>query len=49
MNVIVDKQLTLDDCNEILFKGKQVSIPAAALKRVDASHPVSEEISPKTS
>ncbi|MEO5682590.1 MAG: aromatic amino acid ammonia-lyase [Chitinophagaceae bacterium] len=38
MNVIVEKQLTLDDCNEILFKGKQVSIPAEALKRVDASH-----------
>jgi histidine ammonia-lyase len=38
MNVIVEKQLTLDDCNEILFKGRQVSIPAAAFKRVDASH-----------
>ena len=38
MNVIVEKQLTLDDCNEILFKGKQISIPPAALKRVDASH-----------
>ncbi|MFT3932045.1 MAG: aromatic amino acid ammonia-lyase [Chitinophagaceae bacterium] len=38
MNVIVDKQLTLDDCNEVLFKGKQVSIAADALKRVDDSH-----------
>jgi len=38
MNVIVEKQLTLDDCNEILFKGKQISIPPSALKRVDASH-----------
>jgi histidine ammonia-lyase len=38
MNVIVEKQLTLDDCNEILFKGKQISIPAATLKKVDASH-----------
>ncbi len=38
MNVIVEKQLTLEDCNGILFKGKQVSLPAEALKRVDASH-----------
>ena len=38
MNVIVEKQLTLNDCNEILFNGKQVSIPAAALKKVDDSH-----------
>ena len=38
MNVIVEKQLTLEDCNEILFNGGQVSIPAATLERVDASH-----------
>ncbi len=38
MKVIVDKQLTVDDCNEILFKGKQIAIPATTLKRVDESH-----------
>ena len=38
MKVIVDKQLTLDDCNEILFKGSQVAIPAEMLKKVDESH-----------
>lgn len=38
MNVIVEKQLTLQDCNEILFKGKAISIPASSLKRVNESH-----------
>ena len=38
MNVIVEKQLTLNDCNEVLFKGKHISIPASALKKVDESH-----------
>ena len=38
MKVIVEKQLTLDDCNEILFKGRQVSIPEETLKKVDRSH-----------
>ncbi len=38
MNVIVEKQLTLDDCNEVLFKGRQVSIPSSSLKRVEESH-----------
>jgi histidine ammonia-lyase len=38
MDVIVDKQLTLDDCNEILFKGRKLSIPADTIKKVDASH-----------
>ncbi|HTL09478.1 MAG TPA: aromatic amino acid ammonia-lyase [Chitinophagaceae bacterium] len=38
MNVIVDKQLSLDDCNEILFNGRQITIPPEALARVDASH-----------
>jgi histidine ammonia-lyase len=38
MDVIVEKQLTLNDCNEVLFKGKRISIPASSLKRVDDSH-----------
>ncbi len=38
MNVIVEKQLTLNDCNEVLFKGKHISIPASSLKKVDESH-----------
>lgn len=38
MNVIVEKQLTLNDCNEVLFKGKRISIPASSLKRVDEGH-----------
>jgi histidine ammonia-lyase len=38
MKVIVEKQLTLNDCNEILFKAKSVSIPVSLLKRVNDSH-----------
>ncbi|MDE3247993.1 MAG: aromatic amino acid lyase [Bacteroidota bacterium] len=38
MDVIVDKQLTLQDCNEVLFNGGKLTLADAALARVDASH-----------
>jgi histidine ammonia-lyase len=38
MTVIVENQLTLNDCNEVLFKGRPISIPPASLKKVDNSH-----------
>jgi histidine ammonia-lyase len=38
MNVIVEKQLTLNDCNEVFFKGRQISIPPSSLKKVEDSH-----------
>lgn len=38
MDVIVDKQLSLQDCNEILFNGGNLTLAEAALARVDASH-----------
>lgn len=38
MDVIVDKQLTLQDCNEVLFNGGKLTLADAAMARVDASH-----------
>ena len=38
MKVMVEKQLTLDDCNDVLFKGAQIAIPAEILEKVDKSH-----------
>jgi histidine ammonia-lyase len=38
MDVMVDKQLTLQDCNEILFNGGKLKLADAALARVEASH-----------
>ncbi|MBC7902508.1 MAG: aromatic amino acid lyase [Gemmatimonadaceae bacterium] len=38
MKVIVEKQLTLGDCNDVLFKGKEVSLAASALKKVEDNH-----------
>jgi histidine ammonia-lyase len=38
MNVIVENRLSLEACNEVLFKGKAISIPAASLKKVEDSH-----------
>ena len=35
---IADRQLTLNECSEILFKEKKISLQASALKKVSDSH-----------
>jgi histidine ammonia-lyase len=42
---ISENQLTLNDFNEIVFKGKELSLEAGALKRVEKNHQFLQEFS----
>ncbi|HVM88381.1 MAG TPA: aromatic amino acid ammonia-lyase [Puia sp.] len=45
MIVISENQLTLDDFNNIVFRGKTLSLEAGALKRVEKNHQFLQEFS----